>query len=310
MSRPLDTMTPGRYDDGVFAVGREHGFLPKRHPLARLAEPFEAVQELIDRLPVELPDGTPGLLGAADGMVAPVAQLTDLTTHIDPLDPKDDEDARLLQALFRSYSFLASGYLLAPAHHGRTAERTYGKARSVLPRQLARPLVAAADKLGVAPWLDYHHAYALGNYTFLDPDLPDPEVFRWDNLTMAARFSGKPDESGFIMLHVHINAHARAMVGSIFDAIGAARAKDTEALREALRENLASMRAINEVRREMWKASRPQRYNDFRVFIMGITGNEALFGPGVIYEGVERFGGTPQQFRGQTGAQDDIIPAQ
>jgi len=70
------------------------------------------------------------------------------------------------------------------------------------------------------------------------------------------------------------------------------------------------MRAINEVRREMWKASRPQRYNDFRVFIMGITGNEALFGPGVVYEGVERYKGEPQQFRGQTGAQDDIIPAQ
>ncbi|MCA6475499.1 MAG: hypothetical protein IM541_06600, partial [Chitinophagaceae bacterium] len=58
-------------------------------------------------------------------------------------------------------------------------------------------------------------------------------------------------------------------------------------------------------RKEMWKASRWQHYNDFRVFIMGIKGNEEIFGDGVTYTGVWD---TPQQFRGQTGAQDDIIP--
>ena len=28
----------------------------------------------------------------------------------------------------------------------------------------------------------------------------------------------------------------------------------------------------------------------------------------MVYEGVEKFGGRPQQFRGETGAQDNIIP--
>ena len=55
----------------------------------------------------------------------------------------------------------------------------------------------------------------------------------------------------------------------------------------------------------MWKASRWNHYNDFRVFIMGVKGNEELFGDGVIYDGVWD---EPKQFRGQTGAQDDIIP--
>ena len=38
---------------------------------------------------------------------------------------------------------------------------------------------------------------------------------------------------------------------------------------------------------------------------MGVKGNEELFGDGVIYTGVWD---EPKQFRGQTGAQDDIIP--
>ena len=38
---------------------------------------------------------------------------------------------------------------------------------------------------------------------------------------------------------------------------------------------------------------------------MGIKGNEDIFDDGLIYEGVWK---DPQQFRGQTGAQDNIIP--
>jgi indoleamine 2,3-dioxygenase len=55
----------------------------------------------------------------------------------------------------------------------------------------------------------------------------------------------------------------------------------------------------------MWQASRWKHYNDFRVFIMGIKGNDEIFGDGVIYEGVSE---EPVQYRGQTGAQDNIIP--
>mgnify|MGYP000574640400 CR=1 FL=1 len=72
-----------------------------------------------------------------------------------------------------------------------------------------------------------------------------------------------------------------------------------------LKENYQTMKLMNSRRREMWKASRWNHYNDFRVFIMGVKGNEELFGDGVIYEGVWD---EPKQFRGQTGAQDDIIP--
>ncbi|GIS00720.1 MAG: hypothetical protein CM15mP102_15400 [Flavobacteriales bacterium] len=47
------------------------------------------------------------------------------------------------------------------------------------------------------------------------------------------------------------------------------------------------MKSINERRQIMWEASRWKHYNDFRVFIMGIKGNNEIFGDGVIYEGFQ-----------------------
>jgi indoleamine 2,3-dioxygenase len=122
---------------------------------------------------------------------------------------------------------------------------------------------------------------------------------------MCVRFSGQPDEVGFIMLHVDINQHSPSLVGSVIDVLHALNNSDTNAAIKSLKENHDTMKLMNSRRREMWKASRWNHYNDFRVFIMGVKGNEELFGDGVIYDGVWD---EPKQFRGQTGAQDDIIP--
>ena len=119
---------------------------------------------------------------------------------------------------------------------------------------------------------------------------------------MAAKFSGMDDERGFIMLHVDINQHSPQLVGSILDFINA---KDNHGVNQSLNNCLSSMKSINERRQIMWEASRWKHYNDFRVFIMGIKGNDEIFGDGVIYEGVSE---EPVQYRGQTGAQDNIIP--
>jgi len=57
----------------------------------------------------------------------------------------------------------------------------------------------------------------------------------------------------------------------------------------------------------MWRESNPSKYLDFRTFIMGITGNVEIFPNGVVYENC--FNNEPQYYRGETGAQDSIIPA-
>ncbi|MFZ9668048.1 MAG: hypothetical protein ACO3CF_07470, partial [Steroidobacteraceae bacterium] len=308
-----------RYDDGIFRIGRKHGFLPQRSPLVRLPPPFDPIQRLLDEMPVwlDVDSGRQGVLGTPGLIAERVAQLPNLVDDVARIvaDAQDNskenrEASRLVQALFRGYGFLTSAYLLESAHHGTRAGGAYGKARNLLPSALAQPLVLTADALGIPPWLDYHHSYSLGNFVHRDSTLHGEDLWHWKNLDMACRFSGTSDETGFIMLHVQINQHTAALLGAFQDVLRDAQLKgDSENPAGPWQRLLRALEHINRSRREMWRASRPERYNDFRVFIMGITGNEALFGPGVVYQGVKKFGEKPMQFRGQTGAQDDIVPA-
>jgi len=282
-----------RYSDNFFEVNHLNGFLPKKSPLAVLPERYNELQELIDEMPIKKANGQDGLLaieGAIEDAVKKLKNYKDLV--------KNEDDIFINQALFRAYAFLASAYLLAPSHFSFQKTKKYGKAHRILPSQLSEPFVLVSKKLDVFPFLDYHYAYSLGNYVKID----DSKGYEWENLAMAAKFSGMDDERGFIMLHVDINQYSPQLVGSILDFINA---KDNHGVNQSLNNCLSSMKSINERRQIMWEASRWKHYNDFRVFIMGIKGNDEIFGDGVIYEGVSK---EPVQYRGQTGAQDNIIP--
>ena len=286
-------MNLDRYSDNFFEVNHLNGFLPKKSPLAVLPERYNELQVLIDEMPIKKTNGQDGLLaieGAIEDAVKKLKNYKDLV--------KNEDDIFINQALFRAYAFLASAYLLAPSHFSFQKTKKYGKAHRVLPSQISEPFVLVSKKLDVYPFLDYHYAYSLGNYVKID----DSKGYEWENLAMAAKFSGMDDERGFIMLHVDINQHSPQLVGSILDFINA---KDNHGVNKSLNNCLSSMKNINERRQIMWEASRWKHYNDFRVFIMGIKGNDEIFGDGVIYEGVSE---EPVQYRGQTGAQDNIIP--
>lgn len=284
------------YTDGFFDVGPEFGFLPKVLPLTELPVKYSALQNLIDKMPVFLPNGEPGYLNYPDQIVKEVELLPNYYEAV-----LQETDIKNIQALYRDYCFIASAYTLEPSfqHFRKTGE--YGKARTRLPIQIAQPFVEVSKKLNAYPWLDYHYAYSLGNYKLkkLHGGL------EWSNLDMCVRFSGQPDEVGFIMLHVDINQFSPKLVATVMNTLDAAWVRDIEKVEMNLHENLSTLEKMNIRRKEMWKASRWQHYNDFRIFIMGIKGNEALFGDGVIYTGVSE---EPMQYRGQTGAQDDIIP--
>lgn len=45
-----------------FHVGSENGFLPRQDPLAVLPQEYEAMEDLLDRMPLKMADGSPGLL--------------------------------------------------------------------------------------------------------------------------------------------------------------------------------------------------------------------------------------------------------
>ena len=292
MSKPIK-LNLENYSDNFFEVNHKNGFLPKDSPLAVLPKKYTELQVLIDEMPIKKDDGTDGLLSRRGGIEEAVSNLSNLKHLV-----SKEEDVFLIQALFRAYSFLTSAYLLAPAHFNYIETKKYGKAHTVLPSQIAEPFVIVSEKLDVYPFIDYHYSYSLGNYIKIDKS----KGYEWENLAMAAKFSGMDDERGFIMLHVDINQHSPELVGSILDYL---KANEEKSVNLSLSKCLSAMKKINERRQVMWQASRWKHYNDFRVFIMGIKGNDEIFGDGVIYEGVSD---KPVQYRGQTGAQDNIIP--
>jgi indoleamine 2,3-dioxygenase len=285
------------YQDGFFDVCAEHGFLPIKDPIVSLPSTYAEVQKILDDMPVVLPNGEHGLLHHEGEIMKAIEALEN---HLEEV--KKEDDIFVIQALFRSYGFLTSAYLLEPSFQQFRKDGTYGKARNFLPASIAQPFCYVSEKLGVFPWLDYHYAYSLGNYRKLD----EKKGLNWENITMCNRFSGQSDEVGFIMLHVDINRFSPGLVGSVMQTLQAIK-DEAKPVHDFLEANWMTMKQMNERRKEMWKASRWQHYNDFRIFIMGVKGNEEIFGEGITYEGVWD---EPKAFRGQTGAQDDIIPMQ
>ena len=281
------------YTDGFFSVDPKHGFLPIKEPLASLPATYTALQALMDAMPIRKTDSSPGLLAEEGAFEQAALALPNYCKAV-----KEESDPFVLAALFRSYSFIASAYTLAPAHHHYIKTGKYGQAHAVLPKNIAQAFVAVAEKLDVFPWLDYHYAYSLGNYQKRNKN----KGFAWTNLSMAAKFSGMDDERGFIMLHVDINQYSPDLVKAVF---GLTEEGVDENTTSSLQLMAATLHKMNARRKLMWEASRWKHYNDFRVFIMGVKGNLDIFPKGLLYEGVWE---EPHAYRGQTGAQDNIIP--
>lgn len=278
------------YTDGFFNVGNKNGFLPIKDPLIRLPDVYADLQKIINELHVFQENNGQGILAIPNLIEEKVNSLSNFAEQV-----KNENDIFVLQALYRAYTFITSAYTLELSYQEFIKSGNYGKARTILPENISLPLVEVSNKLKVYPWLDYHYAYSLGNYVKKDPN----GTLDWENLDMACKFTGTSDEIGFIMVHVYINELTPNLVGSVMEY---GKTKDINYLKECA----FTMESINKRRRSMWSASRHERYNDFRIFIMGIKGNDGIFGDGLIYTGC--YDNKPQKFRGQTGAQDSIIP--
>ena len=315
------------YTDGFFNVSAENGFLPIKDPIVKLPHQYKKLQNVIDNLHVmksemNISDSSikeKGVLGNPNDIVFEISTIPNYKVRIE-----EETDVFILQALYRAYTFITSGFTLELSYQEFINTGNYGQARDLLPANIAEPLVLVSNKLQAYPWLDYHYAYSLGNYVKKNPN----EGLHWENLDMACKFVGTSDEIGFIMVHVYINEMSPQLVSSVmeygksstsfsnieeyFDDIGNVSNRtvfslpSSDIMNEHLLECGLVMTEMNKRRRDMWTASRHERYNDFRVFIMGIKGNDKIFPKGLTYQNC--FNDEPQYFRGQTGAQDSIIP--
>jgi indoleamine 2,3-dioxygenase len=201
-----------------------------------------------------------------------------------------EEDVRTAMV---HYSFLVQAYVWGetepPAH---------------LPSNLARPIVALADRLGQAPLLPYS-AYVLDNWARLDKSGP----ITLENIRMAQNFLGGADENWFVMVHVAIEAEAGVLLDDAVRLVDAARAGDAaEAERLLVEMNEAWERIYVHFARMPERCDPYIYFQRVRPYIHGWANNPAL-GEGLVYEGVERFAGRPQAYRGQTGSQSSIVPA-
>jgi indoleamine 2,3-dioxygenase len=124
----------------AFMVSTTRGFLPRMNPVVNLPLEFDAVEHLLQDMPVATQSGRPGLL-AVGHLGDEVQKLPDLTEEIE----KYRDNLPMMNALYRDYSFLASAYLLEPCHMRFMRGEAYGLGRAFLPAQLSRPIARCAE---------------------------------------------------------------------------------------------------------------------------------------------------------------------
>jgi indoleamine 2,3-dioxygenase len=173
-----------------------------------------------------------------------------------------------------------------------------------LPANLACPIVAIADRLGQAPLLPYS-AYVLDNWYRLDKVGP----IDLSNTAMFQNFLGGADENWFVLVHVAIEAEAGVLLDNAVKLVAASSQGDAAEAERLLVEMDQAWERIYAHFARMPERCDPYIYfHRVRPYIHGWANNPAL-GEGLIYEGVVRFEGRPQAYRGQTGSQSSIVPA-
>lgn len=263
-----------------YGITPERGFLCDFDAAAvRLPEAFAEVRDVAMRLPEILPTGR--VRAVLEALPVPGAE---------DFAALDDAQAR---AAMVHYSFMVQSYIWG-------AQPTV----AFLPRSLAVPMVAVADRLGQQPLLQYSQ-YVLDNWAMLDADKP----VALDNIYMIQKFAGGTDEAWFVLIHVAIEAQAGQALALFAPLIEAAHMRDADTARALLERIVAVWEGINAIFHRMPEQCDPYMYfQRVRPYIHGWKDNPAL-GEGVIYEGVERYHNLPQAFRGQTGSQSSIVPS-
>jgi indoleamine 2,3-dioxygenase len=273
---------------GMFQVTEERGFLPISDPPDHLPDEFKFLEEILADMPITKRDGQKGLLA-----------LGNLGKHVENLplmDVSKITDNSTLLALFRDYTFLASAYLLENCHINFVETTNYGLGRDRLPANISIPLCQIAYKLHIFPFMEYAQSYALYNWKRIDKS----RGISLDNLELIRSFEGSESEKGFILVHVCMVSHSGKLVKAVNENLRAAEGHQVPEINDIT----MAMQDINQEMAKMWKVSLPNEYQSFRTFIMGIK-NQPMFPNGVVYEGVSD---EPQFFRGESGANDSIIP--
>jgi indoleamine 2,3-dioxygenase len=258
-------------------IHHERGFLPLQDPLTRLPKVFEEWEAAALSLPKLL---------VSD-------QLRRRIENLPPFPTEKVQDSRERERAMTLLSYLGHAYVWSEA-----------RPALILPARLAVPWHQIAETLGRPPVLSYS-SYALHNFFRFDAS----REIECGNLGLIQNFLGGIDEEWFILIHVEIERKAAPAMAALHACLDASEAGEAERLEVLLFQVESSLRSMHATLRRMPEWCEPFiYYHRVRPYIHGWKNHPDL-PQGVIYEGVETYGGHPQQFRGETGAQSSIVPA-
>ena len=249
----------------------ERGFLPSKISTL-LSNEFDDVEHIAKNLPKIL----------ANNQIE--YEVLNLETEKDISNLSIDE----LERAMLLYSYIGHGYIWG----GTSIEK-------VIPKNISKTWYKISQKLDRPPILSYA-SYALNNWKLQDVNKP----FDLENIRILQNFLGGMDEDWFIMIHIAIEHEAKEILNNL-KIYYLDKNEDQSYLENAL----VSIKKINQIMNRMPEKCDPFiYYNRVRPYIFGWKNNPATPN-GVIYEDVEEYGGNPQLFRGETGAQSSIVPA-
>ena len=249
----------------------EIGFLPNKISTL-LSNEFDDVEHIAKNLPKIL----------ANNQIKDEVLNLETEKDISNLSIDELERAMLL------YSYIGHGYIWG----GTSIEK-------VIPKNISKTWYKISQKLDRPPILSYA-SYALNNWKLQDVNKP----FDLENIRILQNFLGGMDEDWFIMIHIAIEHEAKEILNNLKTYY-----LDQNEDQSYLENALVSIKKINQIMNRMPEKCDPFiYYNRVRPYIFGWKNNPATPN-GVIYEGVEEYGGNPQLFRGETGAQSSIVPA-
>ena len=249
----------------------ESGFLPNKISTL-LSNEFDDVEHIAKNLPKIL----------ANNQIESEVLNLETEKNISNLSIDELERAMLL------YSYIGHGYIWG----GTSIEK-------VIPKNISKTWYKISQKLDRPPILSYA-SYALNNWKLQDVNKP----FDLENIRILQNFLGGMDEDWFIMIHIAIEHEAKEILNNLKTYY-----LDQNEDQSYLENALVSIKKINQIMNRMPEKCDPFiYYNRVRPYIFGWKNNPATPN-GVIYEDVEEYGGNPQLFRGETGAQSSIVPA-
>lgn len=259
-----------------YEVDENLGYLPGVEPLRALPAAFAEWDEI----------------GAAMPKLLRMGRARDLLRHVSPLDTTQLRTAAEVERAMLLLSYFAHGYI-----------NDCDPPMKVIPANIAVPWHTVSTRLGRPPILSYA-AHQLHNWGRIDAD--GPVVL--DNIIRLQDFLGGMDDDWFVMVHVAIEAAAGPGLVAMTRAQDSATEGDLDGVALHLGEVAESLSAMRLTLARMTERCDPYiYYNRVRLFLFGSKNNPAM-PDGIIYEGVKEFGGVPQKYSGETGAQSAVIP--